>query len=168
MYATAQRVRSEEGREGVNGFLHLHGEDFPWPPEPWRLPEQEPGDQVGEYIEVPPGGNTVRSYLDVLAPDGTPASEIDAALAGLWLELSADAEGRAAAHEPLPNPVVYRRGPVVLRLGVEGPLLASRAAEMAALQRIVEPGTALWRRGLLLRRPRARPAPAARSGSARR
>jgi hypothetical protein len=146
MYATAQRVRSTGGKEGLNGFLHMHGPGFPWPPDPWNLPETRPGEQVSEDVDVPPGGNNVRSYLDVIAPDKTPADEIDAALTSLWLELSADESGLGAPQEPLPNPVVYCRGLVFLRLEVEAALLASRASEMAALRRIVEPGAAIWRR----------------------
>lgn len=38
------------------------------------------GTMVAQATEVAPGGNSVLSYLDVVAPDGTPASEIQAAL----------------------------------------------------------------------------------------
>ncbi len=55
---TAQRVRSARGLSGVNAF------------------RRELGGPERQYIEVPPGGNLVRSYLDVEAPDGTPIERV--------------------------------------------------------------------------------------------
>ena len=55
---TAQRVRSARGLSGVNAFRR---------------------DRSGlerQYIEVPPGGNLVRSYLDVEAPEETPLERV--------------------------------------------------------------------------------------------
>jgi hypothetical protein len=146
MYATAHRVvRASTGETGINAFLHTHGEHFPWPQEAWRLPETNPGVQVRDNVELSPGGNRVRSYLDVLAPDNVSPDEIDVALTGLWLELVADEAAAPAATGPLPNPLVYQRGRVVLRFGVEGSLEASRSIEMAELRTYVDPGTARWR-----------------------
>lgn len=145
MYATAHRVvRVTTGRTGVNAFLHKHGDRFPWPAEPWRLPESDPGVQTHDNVHVPPGGNQVRSYLDVLAPDEATPDEIDVALTGLWLELVADEAGAASPTGPLPNPILYRRGRVVLRFGVEPALEGSRAGEMSELRAYVDPATARW------------------------
>lgn len=145
MYATAHRVVSPRGETGINAFLHKHGTAFPWPTEPWRLPESDPGVLVWDNgPEVPAGGNHVRSYLDVLAPDDVGVEELDAALTGLWLELVADEVGPRAIQGPLPNPVVYRRGNVVLRFGVELQLEGGRAWEMAELRRSIDPATAHW------------------------
>ena len=144
MYATAHRVQGPHGQEGINSFLHLHGVAFPWPEEPWRLPETEPGTDYAEHIMVQPGGNDVRSYLDILAPDTCLLEEIESALTGLWLELVADTAVSSPLGE-LPNPLVYRRGRVVIRLGVEGYLLASRAMEVTALRQDVDRLLKSWR-----------------------
>lgn len=55
---TAQRVVSARGLPGVNAF------------------HREVGQPEAVYIEVPPGGNVVRSYLDVEAPAGTSLAEL--------------------------------------------------------------------------------------------
>ena len=136
MYATAHRVRSPQGVEGVNAFLHKHGSDFSWPSEPWRLPEENPGLVVHQEVQVKPGGNDVRSYLDVIAPDDVAKSDIETAFAGLSLELMAD-EVTASPRDRLPNPMVYQRGRVVLRLGVEGFLESTRALEMTQLHQVL-------------------------------
>jgi len=93
---------------------------------------------------VQPGGNDVRSYLDILAPDTCLLEEIESALTGLWLELVADTAVSSPLGE-LPNPLVYRRGRVVIRLGVEGYLLASRAMEVTALRQDVDRLLKSWR-----------------------
>ena len=70
MYLAAQHVRSSSGREGINAFCHMHG-SYVWlgaPPEEF-LPENNPGMLVAKHIDVPPPGNSVRSYLDIIAPD---------------------------------------------------------------------------------------------------
>lgn len=144
MYATAHRVLSLSGQTGINTFVHFHGAEYLWPAEPWRLPETEPGTLSREQVEVRVGGNRVRSYLDILAPDGTPRGELDIALTDLWLELIADESGAAAPVGPMPNPVVYHRGAVVLRFGVEADLIPHRAQEMAELRERIDPSTAPW------------------------
>lgn len=76
MLLTAQRVESGAGDEGVNAFCNLHG-SFIWSgAPPAGIPEANPGEPAHQRIEVQPGGNRVRSYLDVIAPDETPTSEI--------------------------------------------------------------------------------------------
>lgn len=148
MYATAHHVVSPAGKEAVHAFLHVHGEDFPWPADPWNLPERAPGKVHWENTTLPPGGNRLRSYLDVLAPDVVTARELDAALTALWAELAAEGLGpqgpQGPGSAPLPNPVVFRHGRVVLRFGVELVLAQQRTLEMARLRTAVDLATARW------------------------
>lgn len=155
MYATAHRVTNPKtGATGVNAFLHVHGAHFPWPEDPWTLPERDPGAQVLDNgPQVPPGGNRVEAYLDVLAPDDASADELDAALMGLWLAFVADEAGTPAPQGPIPNPVVYRHGRVVIRFGVALPT-ALRALELAELRRHVDLAMARWERTPEESRPR--------------
>jgi hypothetical protein len=80
MYLTAQRVRSPTGVEGINAFRYVHGAVVWQGLPPSGLPDEDPGTLVAQSIAVPPPGNRVRSYLDVVAPDGTPWDEILPAL----------------------------------------------------------------------------------------
>src|SRR6185369_12002321 len=108
MYVTAHRVVSSMEEEGVNAFLHLHGSGFAWPDNPAPLPENNPGNLEERSTEVAPGGNSVKSYLDVLAPDGTGRAEVQEAVAALGAEL----DGKA-------NPTWYEHGRVTIRFGVD-------------------------------------------------
>lgn len=65
IFLTAQRVVSLRGQTGVNVFRRTASE-----------PPAEDAVVEAEYIEVPPGGNTVHSYLDVEAPQGMSAEEV--------------------------------------------------------------------------------------------
>lgn len=144
MYLTAHRVvRERDGAVGINSFMHVHDGKLTWPEEPWRLPEENPGRVVDQQIDVPPGGNRVRAYLDVVAPDGAGAGEVEASLNGLWLELVAD-EATALEHgRMIPNPVVLSRAELVIRFGVELSLEQDRPLELAALQEVL---LQLWSR----------------------
>jgi hypothetical protein len=69
MYLAAQHVRSVSGQEGINAFHYAHS-GYLWhglPPQ--GIPDQDPGVLVEQIINVPPPGNAVRSYLDIIAPD---------------------------------------------------------------------------------------------------
>ncbi len=71
MYLTAQRVRSAAGAEALHAFLHLHdvpGAD-PFPDNPLSVPHEHPGQLVASHTPIPPGGNRVLAYLDIVAPD---------------------------------------------------------------------------------------------------
>ena len=72
MILTAQHVRSRSGAEGDNAFCRLHG------PYEWTAPPEDlaSGELVNREISVPPGGNSVRSYLDIITPDETSTHEI--------------------------------------------------------------------------------------------
>lgn len=107
MYWAAHRVRSPEGEEGINAFSHRHGPGFRWPVEVSQiaaLPETDSGKQIAEHVQVEPGGNSVLSYLDVLAPDGTPQDVILRALDVFSARVSECA-----------NPTLAQVGPVVFR-----------------------------------------------------
>ena len=84
MLLTAQRVVSPKSHErGVNVYRYLHGAGS-WDrvPDP-LLPEVNPGELVAQWIQLPPGGNRVISFLDVVAPDDTPGVELQQRLASL-------------------------------------------------------------------------------------
>lgn len=126
MYLTAQRVRSRQsGQEGVNAFFHSHG-THTWheEPPPELLPEQEPGELVHEHIEVPPPGNAVRSYLDIIAPDEITTPQI----VEKARRLLDGAEARA-----LPWNVAF--GNCLFRFGLEQALLPRWNEELGALLR---------------------------------
>lgn len=74
MYLTAQRVISPNDENAINGFLYEHGAVT------WETPPAPIAGAIGElvhtFILVPQGGNKVMSYIDVVAPDGTPYERI--------------------------------------------------------------------------------------------
>ncbi len=142
MYSTAHRVSDASGRSGVNAYRHLHDAAFSWPDEAWTIPESTPGRLVADHLAMPSSAARVHAYLDVVAPNDVTGAEVDAALTGLWLALASDETGPPSS-APLPNPVVYRQGRVVVRYAVEEGL--ARAAEFSALRTFVDPATAVWR-----------------------
>lgn len=124
MYITAHLVKSRDQREGINAFLHVHGASFAWPEDASALPDAMPGTTVLHHTDLPPGGNQVRAYLDVLAPDRTARAEIEQALTAL----SQDLRERG-------NPTVFRHGAVTIRFGVEPALDGLRAPQLEMLAR---------------------------------
>ena len=122
MVLTAQRVRSTSGREGINAFCSLHGGCVWDGPPPGGIPEQNPGERANQHVTVPPGGNRVRSYLDIIAPDETPTREVLASL-GPFVA--------AAREQGLPWAATVGR--CTFRFGVDGNLAAAWAAEFRAL-----------------------------------
>jgi hypothetical protein len=81
MYLTSQRVaRRATGAQAVNAFHYAHGGRAWEGPAPEGIPDRDPGTLVLERVELEPEGNRVRSYLDVVAPDGTSFEEIRPAL----------------------------------------------------------------------------------------
>ncbi len=125
MYLTAHRVRSSSNEEGINAFRHWHGLEYRWPESPSRLPEDDPGrlDESVTRTPIQPGGNRVRGYLDVLAPDGTEREQIIETL-----------DVFAAALADLDNPSVFQLGQVTIRFGVEMSLYSKRRTELANLR----------------------------------
>lgn len=80
MRLSAQRVRSADGHQGVNAFCYLHGPRV-WLDRPPPDVTASPGHLVNRRIQIPPGGNFVLSYLDIVAPDDTPSNRIERAVA---------------------------------------------------------------------------------------
>lgn len=76
MFLTAQHVRSPFGHEGINVFRYQHG-PYVWHGlPPVGIPDQNPGALAMQAVPVPAGGNQVRSYLDIIAPDEVSWQEI--------------------------------------------------------------------------------------------
>lgn len=121
MLLTAQRVRSAAGAEDVNAFCSLHG-PYDWIEPPPGIPDENPGERVNEHVRVPPGGNRVRSYLDIVAPDETPTTEI---LASIPRFLS--------ALRQTPLPWVATVGRCTFRFGLELGLEGRWASEFRTL-----------------------------------
>ena len=84
MYITAQRVISEEGQQGINTFYYLHRPNKQPKPATFSdvlsVDEGNTGKLIKDQVEVKPGGNRVKSYLDIVAPDTMDAKSIIAAL----------------------------------------------------------------------------------------
>lgn len=78
MKLVAQRVvRPSDQASGINAYCYLH------PGVAWL--DAPPADLgrgvlVNRLIEVPPGGNRIRSHLDITTPDGTSADALTAAV----------------------------------------------------------------------------------------
>lgn len=109
MYLTAHRAQTPDGLTGVNAHLFLHFAD-PVPtvgsdePDVVYISQFAPGTCVAEREEVRPGGNTIKSSLDVAGPDDAPEAAVRRVLAMLRNQLTtsrapvrATAEGLASA-----------------------------------------------------------------------
>lgn len=75
MYLTALHVRDTQGREDWQAYLHSHiaapYQRFPVD-DPLSVPRGSPGVLVAQLPpHLPPGGNAVLSYLDIIAEEGT-------------------------------------------------------------------------------------------------
>ena len=128
IYVTAHRVVTPDGhRSGINAFRHRHG--GPSQPVPLttesmlRIAENDPGELVADQCDLPPGGNHVRSYLDIVAADDIAPQAIDAALAAV--------RGRVVAGEVLPTLAVVER--IGIRFGADFGLYDELATEYDAL-----------------------------------
>ncbi|WP_437663871.1 hypothetical protein [Sorangium sp. So ce1182] len=86
MYLTAQRVASAAPpREGINAFLSLHGEEgaaaIDWDsPRVELVAEELPGVLLLRECDLRPGGNRVRSFLDVVVRDQVDRAHVQVAL----------------------------------------------------------------------------------------
>jgi hypothetical protein len=123
MYLTAQRVFASKSRQtGINAFLYTHG-GRTWHVPPSDIPDRQPGRLERKTIAVPPPGNRVRSYLDIVAPDELPPDELQRRL----LTFLKHVEG-----EPFPWEAV--EGPCLFRIGMDAELAkAGWSREVAAL-----------------------------------
>ena len=121
MYVTAQHVRSPiTGGEGVNAFYYLHA-GTP------ALPEVNPGILMRKLVSIDPPGNRIRSYLDMIAPDGTELSVLRYALSAL-----------ITSCQTFPLPWQSSTGDVLVRFGVDMGLANQWRSELAHLHRAIE------------------------------
>lgn len=123
MYLTAHHVVSPtDHREGVNTFLYRH-EALDWDAAPpVGIPEQNPGTLVARTISVPPPGNRVRSYFDIVAPD-----------AARWLEVRDALLEFLAREQRKPLPWRGPSGRCSFELGMETQLSPRWIGELAIL-----------------------------------
>jgi hypothetical protein len=121
MLLAAQRVRSSSGNDGINAFRYLHGAGA-WPSNPLVLLDSDPGSLERQSIEIPPPGNLVRSYLDLVAPDLASEQRLRRILARLYLEFTPDS-----------FPARFRSEDCAARFGVERGLAANWQAELYLL-----------------------------------
>jgi hypothetical protein len=126
MYLTAQRVQSKDARQGINAYLNWHGagdgRELPWqgPADSWNL--GTPSEYHPPLEQIPPGGNAVRSYLDIFAPDDVNPNEVTAAVLQLLTEL-----------EPAKLPARHTVGRVQFEFGMDRALAAAWKAEVQHL-----------------------------------
>lgn len=120
MRITAQRVvRGTD--EGINAFVYWHGRDIE-ADDPLALLDREEGTLQVRLIEVEPGGNRVRSYLDVVVPDQASLQQVDTILDSF-------------AHMPVPAalPAQWRKGPAAARFACDELLVAVWEREIGEL-----------------------------------
>jgi hypothetical protein len=75
MYLTSHRIRTDDGHEGINTFLHMTGHQDD-PGSRLAIIDIEPGTLVAAHCDVAPGRNQVLCYLDIVAPDETTAADL--------------------------------------------------------------------------------------------
>jgi hypothetical protein len=128
MYLTAQHVRAPvSDAEGVNAFFYLHGTDAWDELAAAGIPDRNPGTLAAQSITLPPPGNRVRSYLDIVAPDETPWSEIHQAFVVF-----------VSRSQRQPLPWVGAVGRFHFRIGVELSLVGRLQQEIADLYRAAQ------------------------------
>jgi hypothetical protein len=129
MYLTAHHVVSPapDHREGINVFLYLHGPRVWDASELARVPDEGPGRLVAQSISVSPPGNSVRSYLDIAAPD-----EIR------WEDVRVGLMDFTGQHQPRPLPWGGHAGQCYFRLGMELGLAHHWQKELAVLYRAAQ------------------------------
>lgn len=124
MYLTSHHVVSpSRANEGVNTFLYLHGANT-WTEPPPEIPDQNPGTLAAQSISLPPPGNSVRSYLDIIAPDET-----------RWEEVRVGLMEFVGIHQLSALPWNGRAGRCFFRLGMELGLTNQWQKELAVLYR---------------------------------
>jgi len=120
MYVTAHRVRTRLHEEGINAYFYRHG---PYLSNEPPVPEENPGELVNTLLTVDAiGGNHVRSYMDVTAPDEVSWPQIEPLLLQ-FIE----------TYRLRPFPWAAVVGPCLFRLGMERPLARSWRRELGLL-----------------------------------
>ena len=125
MYLTAHHIISPATHhEGVNAFLYQHG-SLTWADKvPPGMPDQNPGKLIAQSISIPPPGNAVRSYLDIVVPDESRWEEVRLALM--------DFVGQS---QPRALPWQGQSGRCFFRFGMEFALARQWQKELAVLYR---------------------------------
>lgn len=128
MYLTTHHVVSPASlREGVNVFLYLHGA-YTWDgPPPPGVPEENPGALTAQSISIPPPGNRVRSFLDIVIPDEAKWEEVRVGLM--------DFVGRS---QRSPMPWSGHSGRCFFRVGMDLGLTSQWHREIAILYRAAQ------------------------------
>lgn len=129
MYLTSQHVENPDGEDGLNAFLYLHADqEFPeavWAnPDVVMIAEEAPGRLVKHVIEVQPGGNSVISYLDVVARNGTPYHRLESTLMHVRRQLLRD-----------PTQAVWSGQPIGVRFSLCRGLVGRESEEFSGLMR---------------------------------
>lgn len=124
MRLTAQRVISPSGVQGINAFCYLHGPYF-WLDEPPPEISGSQGQLTNSHVEVPPPGNRVRSYLEILAPDETPSGSI-----------SKDVLDCTGFFERQSMPIQMQSGDTHFTFDIDGELAPAWHRELALLLRV--------------------------------
>ena len=138
MYLSAQRVRAPRGETAVNVALYLHtgtdlGDDV-WalsaPETIQAIASRRPGRLATSRVALKPGGNNVERAIDVVAPDGTSAADVNAALQMLRGDVLANREA------------TVRVGQVTAAFSANGGM----PDVVAAFDELAEPALALYAR----------------------
>jgi hypothetical protein len=143
MYLTAQRVRNEEGLEDLHAFLHLHDADASALSDPFTVPQRNPGKLVMDSgpMRIPPGGNSVISYLDIVADDDLGRAAHPDASDGLkpWWQDALESAGRSMAGDPLPWAVTVAGVHVIFSTAPTRPAVSE-------YEQLLASAVALWKR----------------------
>lgn len=107
-------------------IFYVHGA-YVWDDPPPGIPDANPGELMNQFTPIPPGGNRVRSYLDVVAPDETRWADIRQGFVAFIGE---------SQRSPLPWQGV--RGRCLFRLGMELALAQRWQLEIAELYRAIQ------------------------------
>jgi hypothetical protein len=128
MYLTAQKVVSQDGQIGINAFYHLHraGKQPKLSnlSEIVSVAENDTGKLIADKCDIKPGGNRVKSFLDIVASDKIDEKSINTALEKFRDKIAEENIG----------PIVQIIGGVGLRFSAEIKLFKSFENEYVALK----------------------------------
>lgn len=120
MYVTAHRVVTRRREQGINAYIYHHG------PRRWARPprpEDDPGELVNTLLTVNEvGGNDVRSYLGVVAPDDV-----------FWPQIEPRFLQFVESARLTPFPWEAEVGSCLFQLGMDRPLARSWRRELGLL-----------------------------------
>ena len=87
IYLTAQRLTSNRfPNQRTNAFLHRSSLELPASGDTLRFVDQvslDPGELVSCFLEVPPGGNNIQAFVDVVANDDADRARRDQIFQGI-------------------------------------------------------------------------------------